>query len=210
MEKKIPAYPKPEDITSILTELKMNLKASRYQHTIGVAYTAASMGMRYGIDIDRCLKAGLLHDCAKCMDPDEMVALIEKSGEEPTEYELRNPQLLHQRAGSILAHNHYHVIDQEILDAIRHHTTGAPGMSMLEKIVFIADFIEPGRYVAPHLKELRELAFTDIDQCLLHILDDTIEYLKSTGALIDPTTQETFEYYQERITLEPYKMEGTS
>ncbi len=77
-------------------------------------------------------------------------------------------------------------------------------MSLLDKIIFIADYIEPGRYVQEHLKELRKLAFTDLDECLLHILIDTVEYLENSGKIIDPTTKETYEFYARIIEYKPY------
>ena len=86
--------------------------------------------------------------------------------------------------------------DEEVLSAIRWHTTGRPGMSLLEKIVFVADYMEPGRDSAPDLPQVRKLAFENIDDCVLQILKDTLNYLGTTGADVDPMTQKTYDYYR--------------
>ena len=112
-----------------------------------------------------------------------------------TEVERENPFLLHAKVGACLAKKKYGVKDKDILNAIQNHTTGRPGMSLLEKIVFIADYIEPGRNDAPNLDETRKLAFTDLDRALLKILKDTLDYLESGSKDVDPMTRKTYEYY---------------
>ena len=201
---KLPANNKPMDFSDIKKHLKEDLTKKRYKHTIGVTYTAAAMAMRYEYDIDKAMLAGYLHDCAKCYEDDVNIKLITNAGMEVNRYEYANPQLLHAKAGMVLAQYKYNIEDDDILHAILVHTTGCENMNLLDKIIFIADFIEPGRYVQPHLTELRHLAFTDIDQCLLHILQDTIEYLDESDKIIDPTTRQTYDYYAKRVTLLPY------
>ena len=88
--------------------------------------------------------------------------------------------------------------DEEIIDAILYHTTGRPGMSLLEKIVYIADYIEPGRNHAPNLGEIRELCFADLDEALLKILEDILVHLKESKKEIDPMTQMTYEFYKRK------------
>lgn len=90
----------------------------------------------------------------------------------------------------------YGIENEEILRSIESHTTGRPNMSLLDKIIYIADYIEPGRDVAPNLPEVRALAFVDIDACLYRILEDTLAYLAEKGATLDPATEETFLYYK--------------
>ncbi len=192
-----PDNEKPMDFSAIKEQLRADLKPSRYLHTEGVTYTAAALAMRYGVDLDRAMLAGWLHDCAKCLPDEESKALIYSQNEEVTLFEEKNPQLLHAKAGAILAKVKYEVTDEAVLHAIRVHTTGCPGMTLLDKIVFIADFIEPGRYVAPHLAELRQLAFTNLNACLVRILEDTLDYLEKSGKEIDPTTRDTYLYYQD-------------
>jgi len=113
-------------------------------------------------------------------------------------YERKNPELLHAKLGACFANEIYGVTDSEILSAIIWHTTGCPDMSLLDKIVFIADYIEANRDKAEDLPKVRELAFKDIDACLLLILEDTIAYLARKKSVTDPMTQKTYDYYKER------------
>jgi predicted HD superfamily hydrolase involved in NAD metabolism len=152
--------------------------------------------MSYGFDIDKAETAGLLHDCAKCMNLGKMLKICEKAGLELSEIEKGSGSLLHSKAGAELAQFKYGIKDEDILNAIRYHTTGRPGMSLLEKIIFTADYIEPGRDSAPNLPVVRKLAFESIDDCVLQILKDTLSYLGTTGAEVDPMTQKTYEYYR--------------
>ena len=186
------------DLTKIKKKLKNELDESRYEHTIGVMDTAACLAMRYGADLTQALVAGLLHDCAKCIPNDKKLKLCRKNGIEVTPFEEKAPFLLHAKLGAWMAEHEYHVSDPAILSAIACHTTGKPDMSLLDKIVFIADYIEPGRNKAPGLPEIRRLSFTDIDQALIRILSDTLDYLASSNDPIDPATQNVLDYYLRR------------
>ena len=95
-----------------------------------------------------------------------------------------------------MAETVYEVSDPQILHAIKVHTTGEPDMSLLDKIIYIADYIEPNRNKAANLDRVRELAFHDLDVCMAEILHDTLVYLKKRGGNIDPTTQMTYEFYK--------------
>ena len=110
--------------------------------------------------------------------------------------------LLDDKAGKYLAQKQFHIEDEDILNAILYHTTGRPQMSMLEKIIYVADYIEPGRKHAPNLPEVRKLAFRDIDAALLQILNDILKYLNDGDNTIDPMTQETYDYYMRRQSAE--------
>jgi predicted HD superfamily hydrolase involved in NAD metabolism len=113
-----------------------------------------------------------------------------------TDVELANPSLLHAKCGAILAEHKYGVSDPDILHAIQVHTTGVPDMNLLDKIVFIADYIEPNRDHAPNLAELRALADSDLDQTTYQILKDTVDYLnKRSEQMLDPVTKEAYQYY---------------
>ena len=168
----------------------------RYEHTLGVAYTAMALAMRYGASLEKAELAGLLHDCGKSMDNDKCVSLCEKHHIIVTDIERRNPFLLHAKVGSFLAMNTYKVHDSEVISAILNHTTGRPQMNLLEKIIYVADYIEPGRKQLPNLAEIRKLAFIDLDSALLKILKSTLEYLKETGNEINPMTEKTFDFYK--------------
>lgn len=176
--------------------LEQELGYKRFIHTLSVAGTAASLAMCYGADMEKAELAGYLHDCAKCLDVRKMQRLCEKAGLEITPFEKNSGSLLHSKAGSVLAAEKYGVTDPDMLNAIRYHTTGRPGMSILEKIIFVADYIEPGRFTAKNLPVIRKMAFSDIDEALLKILYDTLIYLNSTGNPVDPMTQKTYDYYK--------------
>lgn len=180
----------------LIRTLEQELNYKRFVHTLAVAGTAASLAMCYGADIEKAEIAGLLHDCAKCLDVRKMQRLCEKAGLEISPYERSSGSLLHSKAGSVLAAEKYGVTDPDLLNAIRYHTTGRPGMSLLKKIIFVADYIEPGRFSAKNLPLVRKMAFADIDEALLKILYDTLVYLNSTGNTVDPMTQKTYDYYK--------------
>ncbi len=186
-------------------KMKKTLSPDRYEHTLSVAYTAANLAAVHGEDVTKALTAGMLHDCAKCMSHKKQIALCEKyqvqlSGTE----QAKNSPLLHAKAGSVLARENYGITDEDILHAISYHTTGRPHMSTLEKIVFIADYIEPERRrakkaaddrQAKRLTQIRRMAFCDLDGTLCAILKDTLAYLQERGGSIDPMTRTAYDFY---------------
>lgn len=181
--------------------LKKSLEKKRYTHTLGVANTAACLAMRYGSDVNKAYLAGLLHDNAKCISTKKKISICEKAGLPVSKIEEKNPELLHSKVGSYLANKKFKVEDSDILNAIYYHTTGRPDMSLLEKIIFVADYIEPNRKVIPGMKETRSIAFQSLDNALLLILKNTLAYIKKKdrGAeAIDPMTQKTYEYYNKK------------
>ena len=185
-----------EQLREIKKLLSRRLKKDRYEHTIGVMYTAAALAMNYGEEIQAALTAGLLHDCAKCIPNDEKLRLCEENDILISSVERENPFLLQAKLGALLAKTEYDVTDPLILHAIKVHTTGEPDMNILDKIIYIADYIEPNRNKAANLDRVRELAFHDLDVCMSEILHDTLVYLKKRGGNIDPTTQMTYEFYK--------------
>lgn len=187
---------KEPDLRKIRRSMENKLDHKRYEHTLGVAYTAASLAMRYGEDMQKALLAGLLHDCAKCMTNEKRLSICEKYNIAISEAERKNPFLLHAKVGSFLAMKKYGVADKDVINAILNHTTGRPGMSLLEKIIWIADYIEPGRKQAPNLAKIRRLAFEDLDRALLIALEDTLHYLHAGKMEIDTMTQKTYDYYK--------------
>lgn len=185
------------------------LEPKRYEHTLSVAYTAANLAMVHGGDVEKALIAGMLHDCAKCLSHHKQISICEKNQIQLSEMETEeNSPLIHAKAGSILARETYGITDEDILNAISYHTTGRPQMSMLEKIIYIADYIEPGRKhakrtasssdtYAQSLSETRKLAYEDLDRALCKILSDTLTHLSKKGGKIDSMTRETYEYYRQ-------------
>ena len=190
------------NLSKIDKKLQKELDTDRYRHTLGVMYTSASLAMRYGCDLNHAQTAGLLHDCAKCIPNDKKLRLCEKYGLEVTETEARAPYLLHAKLGVYLADHRYGVSEPDILGAIRWHTTGKPDMSLLEKIVFIADYIEPMRSKAENLPIVRKLAFSDLDLAIYVTLRDTLNYLdrRKDNKEVDIMTREAFSWYENVIS----------
>ena len=136
------------------------------------------------------------HDCAKCVPDEQKITECEQNNIEITKSEYESPYLLHSKLGAFYADVKYGIKDEDILGAIKWHTTGHPDMTMLEKIVFVADYIEPYRNKAANLDTIRYLAFTDIDKAVLQILNDTINYLNKKGNPIDSITLDTYNFYK--------------
>ena len=185
------------DLKKIEKKLEKHLDARRMEHTRGVMYTAACMAMVFGCDLEQAQVAGLLHDCAKCVPNKKKLKLCLENGIPMSDYEEKNPFILHAKLGAFLASTKYEIRDQEILDAITWHTTGRPGMTDLEKIIYLADYIEPGRDKASRLPFIRNLAFQDLDECMYQVLKDTLEYLSVSSDGIDELTEEAYSYYRE-------------
>lgn len=187
---------KSSNIKKIRKAMERTLDSKRFEHTLGVAYTAAALAMRYGGDIIKAETAGMLHDCAKCLSNEKRLSICEKHNISVNDIERRNPFLLHAKVGSYIAMQKYNIHDTDTINAILNHTTGRPDMSLLEKIVYISDYIEPGRKQAPNLSDIRKLAFIDLDEALLRILEDTLVYLNTIDGDIDPMTQKTYDFYK--------------
>lgn len=162
---------------SIIKYLSEILSAHRYQHVLGVAKAAKQLSLLYGYDPDDAEIAALLHDVAKELPKSEMQRLAKESfGNELPDEILQNGGLLHGYAAVTVAKNKFAITDQAILLAIAHHTTGAPHMSLLEKIIFLADYIEDNRDY-DGVNELRMLASKDLDKAVLKGYDSTITHL---------------------------------
>ena len=187
-----------EYIESLRKQVKKALKADkkRYKHTLGVADTAACLAMRYGVDMQDDYIAGLLHDCAKCVPDEQKLKECKEYNIEISQSEKKSPYLLHSKLGAYYAKHIYNIDNEEICSAIKYHTTGRAKMSMLEKIIFVADYIEPYRNKANDLDTIRSIAFENIDETIYEITKDTLEYLNKKQAEIDPMTVETYEYYK--------------
>lgn len=185
------------ELEKIRRAMEKELSAGRYIHTLGVSYTAASLAMAHGEAMEKSMTAGILHDCAKSMHGSELVAICEKAHLNVTAVERSNPTaLLHAKAGAYLAEHKYGVTDEDILNAIRYHTTGRPDMSRLEKIIYIADYIEPGRKQLAELEMIRRIAFQDLDWTMEKILANTLAYLRTTDGQVDDMTTKTYQFYK--------------
>ena len=188
-----------QKISKIQKKVQLELDESRYEHTQGVMYTAAALAMCYGEDVKKAMIAGLLHDCAKCIPTEEKIHMCEDNHLEISAVERKNPSLLHAKLGAFLAEETYKIEDPDILQAIASHTTGRPNMSLLEKIIYIADYLDPGRAELPIMADVRSLVFQDIDECLYRILKDSLVYLETKHLPIDIMTEKTYLYYKESL-----------
>lgn len=192
------------DFEKMKKKLAKYLDEDRYLHTIGVMYMCAALAMAHGYDLQDAQAAGLLHDCAKCIPNKKKLKMCSQSKIQVTPFEEAHPFLLHAKLGAYVAREKYDIKDENILSAITFHTTGKAEMSVLEKIVYIADYIEPLRDKAPNLELIRKLAFQDLDECMYKILKDTMDYLGENPKDMDSTTKDAFIYY-ERLHMEKVK-----
>ena len=186
-----------ETLEKTAKKIKKELNAKRYAHTIGVMLTAGNLAYAYRFPYKNAMMAGLLHDCAKCLSDEERLAICKEEGIFVSDVERCEPHLLHGKVGAFLAEKKYKVRDVSLLHAIAVHTTGEKDMSLLDKILFVADYIEPGRDKAKRLDEIRSMAYRDLDRCVFMILEDTLQYLDGAKrSQIDPQTKETYQFYQ--------------
>lgn len=180
--------------------LQNKLTKKRFEHSLGVEYVSGCLAIVHGADVEKALIAGLLHDCAKCLSAEEKISRCKKHGLPISSVELENPELLHAKLGAFYAMEKYGIKDEEILSAIEFHTTGKPAMTIMEKLVFVADYIEPNRKVLPEIAEIRKEAFTDIDRSIVHILRNTLSYLDSGECgSTDEMSVQTYNYYMNHI-----------
>ncbi len=195
-----------KDITDkqLKKALKCTLDDKRYKHTLGVSDTAKKLAKTYAPEDDifqnKAYMTGLLHDCAKYYTHEEQLSLCEKYGVRLTVTEIENPALIHGKLGAYLAKHRYGIDDEEILEAIRVHTVGKPAMSLLDRIVYVSDYIEPSRKIngAVHkLDDIRKIAFLNIDMAVYQILENTVSYLSDSYKKIDEMSFKTMEYYKE-------------
>ncbi|MCR4655444.1 MAG: bis(5'-nucleosyl)-tetraphosphatase (symmetrical) YqeK [Lachnospiraceae bacterium] len=189
------------EISLIESRMKKTLKESRFRHTVSVAHMAAALAMKYNAPLYKAMAAGMLHDCAKRYSEEELLLRCRKKGLEIRKAEEENPALLHSKYSAFLAETKYGTDDPEILSAITWHTTGKPDMSLLDKIIFTADYIEPYRNHSDRLPMIREQAFTDLDGAVLTILEDTLKYLKKRNIPFDEMTLLTYDYYSAKSVL---------
>lgn len=165
------------------TIVKNKLSKKRYEHSVRVAETAVKLAAAHGEDQHKAELAGLFHDYCKEMPKEDIVKITVENNLLTTDYDLLMPQILHGPAASVVLKEEGLVQDEQVLQAIRFHTTGHPYMDTLAKIIFIADYIEPGR-TTPNIDDLMGIALENIDACVVEIIDRTSKYLMSEHRLI--------------------------
>ena len=185
------AYTDSRDL--YISFLKKHLSKERFLHTLAVEKEAISLAERYNVDIEKASLAGLLHDCAKGFSDEELVRLAISYNIPLSVWDLSYPQILHAPVGSIFAREYFGIKDRDILGAIWKHTTGDREMSTLDKIIFIADYIEYHRDF-PGVSYLREIVKKDIDRAILFAINLTIGYIMRNNQMIHPKTVEVWNY----------------
>lgn len=173
--------------------LRKSLKESRYVHTLGVVQSACSLAKINGVDEEKTKIAALIHDAAKNMKIDEQYKILKENSVDMDIISENSPQILHGWVAAILAKELMGVTDEEIINAVKYHTTGKKSMSKLEKIIYIADYIEPNRDY-PGVEELRKTTFSDLDKGVLMGIDNTITFVIKQGQLVHPLTIDARNY----------------
>ena len=164
------------------------LKPSRIPHVLGCRDTAVALAKRWGADETDAARAGLLHDVTKALSSEHQLTLAGEYGIILNAFYQKNPKTLHALTGSLVAERLFGE-NEAVVQAVRHHTTGKADMNLLEKIIYVADYMEPNRDF-PGVEKLRELAFTDLDAALKLGLTMTLELLNKQGSEISPESQE--------------------
>ncbi|MGD9676754.1 MAG: bis(5'-nucleosyl)-tetraphosphatase (symmetrical) YqeK [Vulcanibacillus sp.] len=157
-------------------ELKKQVSNSRYLHSLGVANCAKILAVRFGADPEKTEIAGILHDYCKDLDKEELIRIIEETDELPNDLLEYNDEIWHGPVASVIIKEKFNITDEEIINSIRHHTSGRRNMSLIEKIVCLADYIEPNRKFEG-VDKIRILAEKDLEKALLATLDGTIRFL---------------------------------
>lgn len=175
------------------TYLKENLSEKRYKHTLGVCDSAIKLAKLYGADVEKAKIAALAHDIAKELTIEKQKEILKVNNFDITEMEDCCSQILHGFAGSIMLAEMFGVDDEEILSAIDFHSTGRADMTLLEKIIYISDYIEVGR-VYEGVEYLRETTYKSLEDGVLEGLDNTIKLVINQGKVIHPYTLEARNY----------------
>jgi predicted HD superfamily hydrolase involved in NAD metabolism len=170
--------------------VKAQLTDKRYEHTLGVMETAIQLAQTYGADMKKAELAAIFHDYAKFRPKEEMKQLLieEKMDERLLHF---HHELWHAPVGAFLVQKEVGIMDEEVLSAIRWHTTGRPGMTQLEKIVYLADYIEPSRRF-PGVDDVRALAALHLDKAVLAAVKNSIFFLISKQQPVFPVTMDTY------------------
>ena len=172
--------------TQVLQWLTHQVPEPRLQHILRVEQMATELAEWHSLDVERAAQAAFMHDLAKCFKPQQLLEVARKEGWDLDPVEVATPHLLHAEVGAVVARDHFGVDDPEVLEAIRNHTLGNPGMSDLSCVVFLADTLEPGRGNTPELENLRQISRKNLDQAVFLTCDYSLRYLLSSNKPIHP------------------------
>lgn len=181
---------------SIRRRLRYILTPKRFLHSRGVAEEAYRLAVHYGLNSQKAYMAGILHDCAKCLDEEVTFELCDKYGIKLDRVLREQPELIHSFLGAEVARHDFGITDEEILNAIRYHTTGRVGMSSMEKLIYLSDFFEPSRKPFNGMETIRRLAYKDLDEAMDFALNHTIDYIGKKNRLVHPLSLEAADYYR--------------
>jgi len=181
---------------SINKYIDRHMSEKRRVHTEGVRETAIKLAELYGADVEKAEEASLYHDIYRGVNKEELNQFIDQFNL-PQRYK-DNPNLAHSKLAAIAMERDFGVTDRDVINAVSYHTTGRAGMSVLEKVVFLADAIEPGRDY-PGVDELRRLAYVDLDRACLLSLTRTAEFVKEQGIYLDEDTLAAKEYLENEL-----------
>jgi predicted HD superfamily hydrolase involved in NAD metabolism len=181
----------------VLDWLKQNVPESRIRHILRVEQMAIELAEHHGLDREKAAQAALMHDLAKFFKPERLLNMARVEGLEIDPIDEANPHLLHAEVGAIVARDEFGITDPEILNAIRHHTLGQPGMNALSCIVYLADGLEPGRGNTPELEELRHLSRQDLVEATWRAADYSLRHLLEARHLIHPRTVQTRNWFMQ-------------
>lgn len=187
------------ELSQMKSKLKGMLTPCRYAHSLAVMDTAVELARQYGADIQKARLAGLLHDCAKDLPYESALRLCDRLQVPLSEETRRQPPLIHAELGAELCALEFGVTDPEIRDAIRYHTLGRPAMTLLDKIIYLADYTEPSRKPFAGLDEVRELCGHDLDAAMLAAVNHTIQHIREKGKTLHPQSLKTQQYYAKRV-----------
>ena len=176
------------------------LNPNRVAHVLGCRDTAVELAKHWGADVTDAARAGILHDITKAIDGPLQLTLCEAYGKILSDFSRRYPKTLHALTGSLVAERIFGE-NENVVSAIEHHTTGKADMSLLEKIIYLADYIEPNRTI-PGVEELRRLSYTDLDAAMKLGLQMTLEHLNRQGAEVSPASREALEWLKQAVPAE--------
>jgi len=184
------------DLIELKSEISKRMPLKRYEHVIRVVETAKKLAIKHNIQVENAVQAALFHDIAKYMDKDVLLSILTLENDD---LRLQNfhHELWHGPVGAIIARDEFNVTNTDVLNAIRYHTTGRAGMSILEKLIYVSDMIEPGRDF-PSVSELRGIAEENLDKAMEACIYQSVQFLVSKKVPVFP---DSIDCYNEHLTL---------
>lgn len=186
-----------EKFLQYIKVLKDSMSSYRWQHSLGVAKTAKELALFWGADPEKAWLAGIFHDYARELPENQLIKIALEQGVSVLGEERANPVVLHAPVGAFLVNKELGITDPEILSAISKHTVGGESLSLLDKIIFLADMIEENREWSG-VEKLRAMVYQDVDQTLKEAIEGTIDFLQEKGQKVHPLTLVTYKQLKDR------------